>query len=173
MATRTPKLHRYYSRKLGRLFRNNKKLKRPFPRCVQCAVSYNLGPKTVCYPHCDFGNLAFGMCSITSLGDFDYKLGGHLVLWEFRLVIQFPPGSTILIPSAVISHSNTTIGEDERRYSFTQYTSGSLFCWVENKCKKAAVYRASLSSEKLKKAKKADAERWELGLSLLPIVEVK
>ncbi|KAJ7736060.1 hypothetical protein B0H14DRAFT_3516650 [Mycena olivaceomarginata] len=35
------------------------------------------------------------------------------------LVIEFPPGCTILIPSAAIYHSNIPIGRKEHRYSFT------------------------------------------------------
>lgn len=39
------------------------------------------------------------MCAITTLSDYDPKAGGHLVLWDLKLVIEFPPGSTILILS--------------------------------------------------------------------------
>ncbi|EEB87712.1 hypothetical protein MPER_14848, partial [Moniliophthora perniciosa FA553] len=52
---------------------------------------------------------------------FNYKLGGHLVLYELGLVIQFPPPSSIAVPSAIVGHGNTTIGEGEERYSLTQY----------------------------------------------------
>jgi len=60
----------------------------------------------------DFGNLPYGWCAITSLGPFDPKRGGHLVLWDLQLVIEFPPGSTILIPSAVLQHSNIPIHQN-------------------------------------------------------------
>ncbi|KAJ7697753.1 hypothetical protein B0H14DRAFT_3529203 [Mycena olivaceomarginata] len=56
-----------------------------------------------------------------ALGDFDPDLGGHLILWDLRLVIRFPPGSTILLPSAIIRHSNTPIQAHEHRSSFVQY----------------------------------------------------
>ncbi|KAJ7624191.1 hypothetical protein B0H17DRAFT_1151319 [Mycena rosella] len=52
---------------------------------------------------------AWGWCSITALGDFDPNKGGHLILWDLRLAIRFPPGSTILIPSALLHHSNVAI----------------------------------------------------------------
>ncbi|KAJ6546112.1 hypothetical protein DFH09DRAFT_927492, partial [Mycena vulgaris] len=42
------------------------------------------------------------------------------------------PGYTILIPSAAIFHSNIPVAEGECRYSFTQYTAGGLFRWVEH-----------------------------------------
>lgn len=74
-------------------------------------------------------NLAFGWCAITALGDYDPTLGGHLVLWDLGIIIEFPPGSTILIPSACIKHSNISIQPHETRYSIVQYAAGDLFKW--------------------------------------------
>ncbi|KDR66326.1 hypothetical protein GALMADRAFT_259368 [Galerina marginata CBS 339.88] len=110
----------------------DKELRRNFPQTPWAATTLNFGPRTVCYKHADFGNLAFGWCAITALGEFDYKKGGHLILWDLGLVIEFPPGSTILIPSSAIRHSNTRIQIGERRYSFTQYSAGGIFRWVDN-----------------------------------------
>ena len=45
--------------------------------------------------------------------------------------LNFPPGSTIFIPSASLEHSNTSIQKEERHYSFTQYTAGRTFWWVD------------------------------------------
>ncbi|KAJ7620521.1 hypothetical protein DFH06DRAFT_1010638, partial [Mycena polygramma] len=39
---------------------------------------------------------------------FDPNLGGHLILWDLNLVIRFPPGSSIFIPSALLRHSNVS-----------------------------------------------------------------
>ncbi|KAF8322385.1 hypothetical protein F5887DRAFT_1213628 [Amanita rubescens] len=94
--------------------------------------SYNVGKKSVTFPHTDNGNLSHSWCSVTPLGSFNHQTGGHLVLWDFGLVIDFPAGATILIPSSVILHSNTTIKDDETRYAIVQYVSGGLFRWVEN-----------------------------------------
>jgi hypothetical protein len=66
------------------------------------AMTFNFGPQTVTFDHRDSGNLAFGWCAITAFGNFDPTCGGHLVLWDMKLVIEFPPGSTILIPSAMM-----------------------------------------------------------------------
>ena len=33
-------------------------------------------------------NLPFGLCAITSLGSFDHKRGGHLILWQCWLVMS-------------------------------------------------------------------------------------
>jgi hypothetical protein len=82
--------------------------------------------------HTDFNNVAYGLCGITALGNFDPTLGGHLVLFDLGLVIEFPPGSTVLIPSSVLRHGNTpVVGEGVQRMSFTQYCAGGLFRWVD------------------------------------------
>lgn len=43
-------------------------------------------------------NLAFGWWAVTALGDYAYLKSGHLVLAEAQLLIEFPPGVTILLP---------------------------------------------------------------------------
>lgn len=94
--------------------------------------SFNLGKQSLTYPHVDHCNLSHGWCAVTPLGNFTHQTGGHLVLWDFGLVIDFPAGSTILIPSSIIVHSNTAIKEGEKRYAVVQYVSGGLFRWVKN-----------------------------------------
>ncbi len=163
-----PELHAYYADTLNALHNHNPSLKHIFPTSVFSATTYNLSPQTVCFKHTDFANLAFGMCAMTALGDFDPKKGGHLILWDCGLVIEFPPGSTILIPSATVSHSNAMISHNERRYSFTQYTAGGLFRWVENGFKKSVDFRSSLSPEESAEQDEKDAQRWAWGLSLIP-----
>lgn len=102
-----------------------------FANNVFGAAEFNLGPRVITRPHKDHQNLAWGWCGVTALGDFDPRKGGHLVLWDLRMMVEFPPGSTILIPSAVIQHSNVDIQPGETRYSFTQFSAGGLFRWVE------------------------------------------
>ncbi|KAJ7813581.1 hypothetical protein B0H13DRAFT_2382342 [Mycena leptocephala] len=72
---------------------------------VFASCTFNFGPRAITAPHLDFANLAWGWCSVTALGNFDPDFGGHLILWDLRLVIRFPPGSTLLIPSALVRHS--------------------------------------------------------------------
>lgn len=134
------------------------------------AVSYNLGPTTVCFPHVDFGNLPFGWCSLTALGSFDHTKGGHLVLWDCGLVIQFPAGSTILFPSALIAHSNTTIAAHEQRYSVTQYTAGGIFRWVDLGFKTKESYMNSLPKAEHPRVLRELEQRWSWGLSLFRIL---
>ncbi|KAJ3718907.1 hypothetical protein C8R42DRAFT_541476, partial [Lentinula raphanica] len=84
--------------------------------------------------HRDFLNWPFGWCAITALGKFDPRRSACLVLWELKLIVDFPHAATVLIPSLVITHSNTPVHPNDVRMSFTQYTAGSIFRWVENGC---------------------------------------
>ncbi|KAL0575861.1 hypothetical protein V5O48_006111 [Marasmius crinis-equi] len=106
----------------------------PFENSVFAACAFNFGGQVRAYKHRDHLNWAFGWCAITALGDFDPKKSARLVLWELKLVVDFPPGSTVLIPSAVVTHSNTRIAKGDERTSFTQYTAGAIFRWAENGC---------------------------------------
>jgi hypothetical protein len=130
------------------------------------AASFNLGPNTTCRPHLDGANLPFGWCGVTPFGSYDPTREGHLVLHELKLVIEFPPGSTILLPSSIITHSNTPILEGSTRYSFTQYSAGELFRFVDNgfrtdKKKFGSVPRKTISAYHRKKG------YWERGVRKL------
>lgn len=164
--TWAPRLQSYYVDGLGKLYAHNSQLKRIFSSSVFAAASINFGPRTVCFPHKDQGNLPFGWCAITVLGSFNAKKGGHLVLRELGLVIEFPAGSTFFIPSAVITHYNTPIGRNETRYSFTQYTVGSIFRYVEHGFQKDAEFYAGLSDEEIREEHEKAAKRWELGIGM-------
>lgn len=117
----------YYLRYLKTLFEKMPELRRIFDRSVFPTAAFNFGPNVWTYKHRDVLNCPFGWCAIQALGRFDPTKGGHLVLWELGLVIEFPPGSLILIPSATTTHSNTPIAEGDVRASFTQYCPGGLF----------------------------------------------
>ncbi|KAF9034125.1 hypothetical protein BJ165DRAFT_1534319 [Panaeolus papilionaceus] len=166
LASWAPKLYEYYSNTQEKLLASDPRLKGPFQRGVFSAVTYNLGPSTVCFPHTDFANLPFGWCALTALGKFDHTRGGHLVLWDCGLVIEFPPGSTILFPSALIAHSNTRIGSSETRYSFTAYTAGGLFRWVDHGFQTMQSFKAGLSVQGKLEFVETQARRWEWGLAL-------
>ena len=109
-------------------------LRNNFPGSVFGAAAFNFGGNVWTFKHRDFLNWPFGWCAITALGSFDPTRSAQLILWELKLVINFPHASTILIPSAVITHSNTPVAEGDVRTSFTQYTAGAIFRWVENGC---------------------------------------
>ncbi|KAL1658891.1 hypothetical protein GGF50DRAFT_92317 [Schizophyllum commune] len=161
-----PEIHEYYANTLTALLESDPTLARNFARSVWACITLNFGPQTVCFPHRDYGNLAFGWCAITALGNFDPDKGGELVLWDCKMVIRFPPGSTILIPSAILRHSNTRIRKGERRYSVTQYTAGSIFRWVEHGFQLDEKYYASLSREEAAQDARTAAGRWRRGRAM-------
>ena len=113
------------------LLDNHQELDRLVPGTVFAAASFNFGPNVVTYEHTDSGNKANGPCPIFCSGTFDPRKGGHLVLRQLKLLIQFPPGSLALIPSATLQHGNVSIQPGEQRESFTQYAAGGLFRWVK------------------------------------------
>ncbi|KAF9470263.1 hypothetical protein BDN70DRAFT_821563 [Pholiota conissans] len=162
-----PRLHQYYSGANKGLESKDSSLKRPFPNAVFAACSINFGPKTVAHKHRDYGNLTWGWCAITSLGTYDYKTGGHLVLWDLNVVIEFPPGSTILLPSALLCHSNTSIAPDRTRYSFTQYSAGALFRWVDNNFQPQKKWASQASDADFEQRQKEQEARWQKGLDML------
>ena len=138
------KLRRSYDKKVG-----------VFP-----CRTFNFGTQTVTVPHVDQGNLAQSWCSITALGSFNPDTGGHLVLWDYGMAVRFPPGSTILIPSALLIHSNTSIKKNETRFSIVQYAAGGLFRWVDRGFISEKEWRATASQEQLKEHKKKEKLRW-------------
>ncbi|KAJ7702866.1 hypothetical protein B0H14DRAFT_2648002 [Mycena olivaceomarginata] len=87
-----PDLHAYYGSTMDKLHEWNPLLKRNFATKISvfAAATFNFGPRTVTFPHIDFANLAWGWCAITALGNFDPDKGGHLILWDLKLIIRFP-----------------------------------------------------------------------------------
>lgn len=162
LGTFAPRVKSRFSNTLNAILERDHRLKRNFPNSVFAAMTLNLGPQTVTYRHTDSLNAPWGWCAITAIGDYDPKKGGHLILWDLGIAVEFPPGSTILIPSAILRHSNVAISQGERRYSLTQYTAGALFRWEEcgfrsEASLKAAGGQYSRSSE----------ERWKAGVETL------
>jgi hypothetical protein len=150
---------------------NEKELRRNWPRTPWAAATVNFGPQTVCFKHADTGNLAYGWCAITALGKYDHTKGGHLILWDLGLVIKFPPGSTILIPSSAIHHSNARIQSGEQRYSVTQYSAGGIFRWVDGGYQKVNDYWGSLDADGLADACRKLSDQLSFGISLYSTIE--
>lgn len=131
MAMLAPKMYQEYYDGLDQVLENDPSLQPLFPNSVFAAASWNFGPRACTVPHVDSCNRAVGWCSILALGDFNPLLGGHIVLDQLKLIIVFPPGSTILIPSAILRHGNTPIQEGETRMVMTQFSSGGIYRMVE------------------------------------------
>lgn len=126
--------------KLKLLFEAHPSLGLNFQNSVYPAASFNFGPETACFPHTDAANDPCNFCHITALGRFDPKHSGRLILFDYKLVIEFPPGSSALIPSAIARHGNTGIRVGEMRQSFTQYCAGGLLRWVDAGFRTQATY---------------------------------
>ncbi|KAJ7118699.1 hypothetical protein C8R43DRAFT_901200 [Mycena crocata] len=173
--TFAPALHAFYAQEMTLLHIAAPYLRRIFAEalCVFAACTFNFGPSTVTLPHVDAANLAWGWCCITALGNFNPDLGGHLILWDLNLVIRFPPGSTIMIPSALLRHSNVCVQQGETRYSFTQYTAGGLFRWVYNGHCSDKDFNARASSLQLKEREADRAIRWENGMHMFMVWDEK
>lgn len=169
-ATYFPDLYREYAETLGELYDGDDNLRAVFEGGVWPAVSINFPPDSYTRIHTDAGNKANGMCPIFALGDFDPTKGSHLVLPDLELVIEFPPGSLIFIPSATLRHGNIPVRAGETRTSWTQYAAGGLFRWMQY---------GGRSWDTLKKQDKARAQherdcrsaRWKAAVAMFPTVE--
>ena len=157
-----PELHKFYGETLDALCEKDPSLKRNFQNNVFACATCNLGPQSIAHVHTDHLNFGPGWCAITAFGDYDPTKGGHLILWDLKIAIEFPPGSTIFIPSAILRPSNVPLaGKDETRYALIQYSAGGLFRWVECGHQTLKDFKAS----GLKFAQTAK-ERWERGVGL-------
>jgi hypothetical protein len=171
LAAFAPKLYRYLAQTLQDLFEKYPYLTHNFSNSIFPAASFNCGPRTVSLDHTDYNNLSHGLCALTALGAYNHKLGGHLILFGLKLAIQFPVGSTVLIPSGCMDHGNTPIGEGETRLSIAQYAAGGLFRWVAYGFRSAKSLLQTVAGTRLKKTiDKGAGERWREGLAMFSTV---
>jgi hypothetical protein len=166
-----PKLYSYLAQSLQGLCEKYPYLAHNFSNSVFPAASFNCGSRTVSLDHTDHNNLSHGLCALTALGAYDHKLGGHLILFGLKLVIQFPVGSTVLIPSGCMDHGNTPIAEGETRLSIAQYAAGGLLRWVAYGFRSAkSLLKTKAGKQLKKKIDKGAGERWREGLAMFSTV---
>ena len=151
-------MHSLYSEVMDLLCAEDEALHHNFQNSSFTATTVNYGPYSVCNDHTDSHNLPFGWCVVNAAGNFDLKHGGHLVLWDLGIAIEFSPGACIFLPSALLVHSNVAIQKGEERYSFTSYSAGVLFRWVGYGCQSEASYMEEMTTEEQKKWKEDRAE---------------
>ncbi|KAK1223601.1 hypothetical protein PQX77_013530 [Marasmius sp. AFHP31] len=161
-----PRLHTLYANILHQLQVDNTELEVNFERCCFAAFNVNFG-SAVTLRHTDYLNLLFGQCAVFPVGDYDYKKGGHLVLWDLKLAIQFPPGSVILLPSALLEHCNTSIGALETRTSVTFYSASGLFRWVTNGYMSDKEFAARSNQQTRSRWQSYRDDLWSVGLDIL------
>ncbi|KAJ3553740.1 hypothetical protein NP233_g12576 [Leucocoprinus birnbaumii] len=170
--TWNPKVYARYHMRLRLLFGHRKygvELRR-ITSGVYPSAAFNFGPQAWTNRHRDPKNVSYGWCAITTTGDFDPTKGGHLVLEGLKLVIEFPPGATILIPSATFIHGNVPVSVVEKRASFTQYCPAGLLRFVDN----GFVTLADLRRKSKRRYLEIIANRkshWEEGISLYSTLE--
>ncbi|KAE9397047.1 hypothetical protein BT96DRAFT_996128 [Gymnopus androsaceus JB14] len=136
-----PIMYADYARNSAALHEWDPLLARNFPKSVFAATTINFGPQTVADIH-----------------------GGELVLWNIGLIIRFPPGCTILFPSALIAHSNLPVQPGEERYSITQYLAAALTRFVENGFQNDADIIRSGDQQAIEELKARRSGRWQQGL---------
>ena len=102
-----------------------------FVNSIYPAWSVNFGPQAVTVDYVDNGNDPCNWCHIVALGQYDPTKGGHIVLFDLKLAIEFPAGASVLIPSAILRHGNTSIQKGETRQAIIQYCPGGLLRWAD------------------------------------------
>ncbi|KAJ7257697.1 hypothetical protein C8J57DRAFT_1074184 [Mycena rebaudengoi] len=167
LATFAPKVFRYLVETLGPLYERDPTLEKKFRNSVFPAATVNCGPRTATFNHRDFLNLVNSFCGVTCGGDFDATKGAHFYMKQFQLVVEFPSGSSLLIPSAPIDHGNTPLQPGEKRYSMTQYAAAALFRWAAYGYQSAKSLLSRPGGDKLRDAYDGvPGARWEWALSL-------
>ncbi|KAJ6473442.1 hypothetical protein C8R47DRAFT_987457 [Mycena vitilis] len=165
-----PRLYQYYREHDTALRRHLPHLRRPFVGSIFSCAAFNFGPNVWTFRHRDVLNVPFGWCAVQAAGPFDAKKGGHLVLWDLMLAIEFPPGALILLPSATIAHSNVPVQDGDARASFTQFTAGGLMRYVDNGFRTEEALEME-DPEEFARLAALKGTRWEMGLGLFSTVD--
>ncbi|KAF8173039.1 hypothetical protein K438DRAFT_1772466 [Mycena galopus ATCC 62051] len=153
-----PRLYADYRAHDAALRRRHPHLRRPFDRSVFFCATFNFGPNAWTFRHRDILNLAFGWGASRPLG-----------LEAGRGV---PAGALILLPSATIAHSNVPVQAGEERASFTQFSAGGIFRYVDNGFRTIDELQAA-DPDEYGRMMALKASRWERGLGLLNSREVE
>ncbi|KAF8990161.1 hypothetical protein BDZ89DRAFT_1196189 [Hymenopellis radicata] len=165
-----PALYKVYDEVLSFVVDSDEGLRRTYTKSPFAATTINFGPQTVLDDHTDSHNLPWGWCRVTPMGPFDHRRGGHLVLWDLGIAIEFPAGASIFIPSALLVHSNVTIQPGESRYSVTSYSAGGLFRWAWNGGRTDEECDLEFGKEEGKRRRAEHAKTaWKEALTYFPI----
>ncbi|KAF7343693.1 hypothetical protein MSAN_01949200 [Mycena sanguinolenta] len=162
-----PELYSTATARITKLLKELQSQVRTFPMSAFTCVAFNFGPQVSTTLHRDWTDMAGDMCAVVALGDFDPTTGGHLVLWDLRLLVEFPPGSLILFPSALISHANIPVRPGETRSSIVQYTPGAVCRFVENDFRTEKQIQESNPAE-YDSVLAAKSTRWATAVQRLP-----
>jgi hypothetical protein len=162
-------VYEYQKSRIEQLLAHSPELKHTVPKTIFPTTACNFR-NVCCNKHRDTQNCPFGWCGITALGKFDHTKGGHIVLWELKLIIEFPHGYTILIPSATITHSNIPVVDGDVRVSITQYCAGSIFRYIDNGFRTDKTLRDE-DPPRYEETQALKADKWRLSLGLLSTIQ--
>ena len=134
-------------------------VRRSCRRRVSVAVEEDDGP-ALTWHHVDNMNKANGICPVFNVGRFDHTKGGHMAFPQLKIVVQFPSGTFILLPSATMVHGNVCLQEGETRDSITFFTAGGLFRWASYGFQKEADFQKNNPDGWAKEVKERQT-RWK------------
>ncbi|KAK7019005.1 hypothetical protein R3P38DRAFT_3200302 [Favolaschia claudopus] len=107
----------------------------PCPASIFSAVTVELGG-----PHCrtDWrGEVPpyqpDSWAVLTAIGDYRYTQGGHVIFWEFGIVVQFPPGACILLPPGLVRYSFVEVPDHQSRHSILQWAGSGIERYLHNR----------------------------------------
>ena len=166
----SPDVHKSVSDVVDQLLQHGLSISKLWAANAYPCAALNFGPPVCCKPHKDSSNSPKALCNIQAFGQYDPATGGRLYIRELRVFIQFPAGSTALIPSAILKHGNTPVAPYEVRLSFTQFVPGGLFQYIDNgfRTEKGLLKK----SKRLYRGKMAEKSmRWEKVLKTIPTLE--
>ena len=85
------------------------------------------------------------------------------------MIIQFSPGSTILISLTALMHGNCAISPGESRVFFTRYAAGGLFRWIRYRFRSWETLKAG--DQKLaEKEEGSQSTQWKTAIQLFSCV---
>ncbi|KAJ6463771.1 hypothetical protein C8R47DRAFT_992398, partial [Mycena vitilis] len=126
-----PRLHAHVGETKDALLEHDSSLRDNYTGGAFPSTEYFFGNEESA-PRLDDLDMPWSWRALTSLGSYNPRWGGELILWDEKKVIRFPPGTTFLFPSSFIRYSFTHVREGEMQYAFSQYAHAGLFRFVEN-----------------------------------------
>ncbi|KAJ7628049.1 hypothetical protein B0H17DRAFT_1218411 [Mycena rosella] len=127
-----------------------------FPKSIFLCATFNFGPNIWTFRHCDGHNMPFGWCAVAALGVFDHMRGGHLVLRDLKLVVEFPSLRCKNPPS--------------ERALFMQYIASGLLRFVDNQFRTKKEFKSE-DPEGYARMCEGKEKQWEMGLGLLSTID--
>ncbi|KAF9060671.1 hypothetical protein BDP27DRAFT_1429782 [Rhodocollybia butyracea] len=95
------------------------------------------------------------------------NLQEKFIAWSLGVVVPFPAGATIYVPSACVTHGNVPIAPEETRSSIAFFTPAGIARWFHNGYMSDKEFKERASPRQLRLWKEYREKLWETGLELL------